>query len=160
MTEPLRLTFDVACRVEHAFTVWTSGIGTWWPHDHTVTGHRDLAVVLQGSVGGRIYERTPEGVEHDWGEVTVWQPPSQLAYRWHLGGDSAAATDVDIRFLPHGESGTRVEIEHRGWERLGDTADTWRDRNAIGWQSLLPHFIGAMDSSPVQPAVHTNGDGR
>jgi hypothetical protein len=25
---------------------------------------------MQGRVGGRIYERTAEGVEHDWGEVT------------------------------------------------------------------------------------------
>src|SRR5690348_7624077 len=29
MTEPLRMTFDVACPAEHAFTVWTSAIGTW-----------------------------------------------------------------------------------------------------------------------------------
>ena len=72
MSAPLRMSFDVACSVEHAFTVWTSGIGTWWPPDHTVTGQADLEVVLQGGVGGRIYERTPDGVEHDWGEVTVW----------------------------------------------------------------------------------------
>lgn len=152
MTEPLRLTFDVACAVEHAFTVWTSGIGSWWPRDHTVTGRGDLAVVLQGGVGGRIYERTPDGVEHDWGEVTVWRPPSQLAYRWHLGREPSASTEVDIHFLPRGEA-TRVEIEHRGWERLGDTADTWRERNVIGWQSLLPHFIGAIGST-----ANTNGD--
>ena len=38
MTGPLRLSFDVACSAEHAFTVWTAGIGTWWPPDHTVTG--------------------------------------------------------------------------------------------------------------------------
>ncbi len=26
MSEPLRITFDVACSVEHAFALWTSGI--------------------------------------------------------------------------------------------------------------------------------------
>ena len=155
MTEVLRLSFEVACPVDHAFTVWTTGIGRWWPRDHTVTGRPDLAVVLQGGVGGRIYERTPEGVEHDWGEVTVWQPPSRLAYRWHLGRDSSAATDVEIRFLARGDRTTCVEIEHSGWERLGDAADTWRDRNALGWQSLLPHFVESTSTTAI-----ANGDGR
>jgi hypothetical protein len=76
MTPPLRITFEVACAAEHAFDVWTSRIGTWWPTDHTVTGQRDLLVVLEGEVGGRIFERTSDGVEHDWGEVTDWEPAS------------------------------------------------------------------------------------
>ena len=45
MTEPLRMSFDVACSAGHAFTVWTSAIGTWWPPDHTMTGRAE-AVVL------------------------------------------------------------------------------------------------------------------
>ena len=60
MTAPLRMSFDVACSADHAFTVWTSGIGTWWPPDHTKTGRAE-AVVLQGGVGGRIFERTADG---------------------------------------------------------------------------------------------------
>jgi hypothetical protein len=61
----------VACPAEHAIAMSTSRIGTWWPLDHTVTGDRDLAIVLEGGVGGRICERTAEGVQHDWGVVTV-----------------------------------------------------------------------------------------
>jgi hypothetical protein len=57
MTDPLTLLFDVACSAQHAFEVWTSRIGTWRPSDHTVTGEEDLAIVLQGEVGGRIFER-------------------------------------------------------------------------------------------------------
>jgi hypothetical protein len=49
VTSPLRITFDVACSAEHAFAMWTSRIGTWWPADHTVTGDRDLAIVLESS---------------------------------------------------------------------------------------------------------------
>ncbi len=71
MTTPLLTSFDVACSAEHAFHVWTDRIGTWWPPDHTATGQADL-IVLEGGVGGRIYERTSDGVEHDWGEVTVY----------------------------------------------------------------------------------------
>ena len=37
---------------------------------------------------------------------------------------------------------TRVDIEHRGWERLGER---WRDRTRIGWQTLLPHYRKAIE---------------
>jgi uncharacterized protein YndB with AHSA1/START domain len=144
VTSPLRITFDVACPAERAFDLWTSRIGTWWPPDHTVTGGQDLAIVLESGVGGRIYERTAEGTEHDWGVVTSWDPPKRLAYLWHLRRDRAAATEVEIRFIDLGQDGTRVEIEHQGWERLGADADAWRDRNRTGWQTLLPHFAAAV----------------
>ncbi|HEX5188182.1 MAG TPA: SRPBCC domain-containing protein [Streptosporangiaceae bacterium] len=146
---PLRLSFEVACSPEHAFRVWTSRISTWWPRDHTVTGQAEQ-VVMQGDVGGRIYERTADGAEHDWGEVTVWQPPARLAYVWHLGLDRARATEVDIRFVASGESATTVEIEHRGWERLGKDAPAWRERNAAGWHSVLPHFQIAAEKADTQ----------
>jgi hypothetical protein len=143
-SQPLTMAFELNCSVEHAFRVWTAGFGVWWPPDHTVTGRTDLDVVLQGGVGGRIYERTPDGVEYDWGEVTVWDPPTQLGYLWHLRRDRSDATQVQIRFVAAGSGATRVEIEHRGWERLGSEATQWRDRNQIGWQTLLPHFIAAI----------------
>jgi uncharacterized protein YndB with AHSA1/START domain len=144
VTSPLRITFEVACPAQHAFDMWTSRIGTWWPSDHTVTGQRDLVVVLEGGVGGRIFERTGEGVEHDWGVVTLWEPPARLSYIWHLGGDRNQATDVEVRFVALGPRDTRIEVEHRGWERLGEMADAWRDRNRIGWETLLPHFAAAI----------------
>jgi len=75
----------------------TSRIDTWWPRDHTV--HDAVAVVVQGRVGGRIYERGADGVEHEWGKVTAWEPPSRLAYTWHIGRDVGDATDVEIRFV-------------------------------------------------------------
>lgn len=143
MTDPLRMSFDVACSAEHAFGVWTTGLGTWWPTDHTVTGEADLDIVLQAGVGGRIYERTRDGVEHDWGEVTVWEPPARLGYRWHLGQDPALATDVEIHFVSDAAV-THVVIEHRGWERLARAGHELRDRNRAGWESLLPHFLAAI----------------
>jgi uncharacterized protein YndB with AHSA1/START domain len=105
VTAPLLTSFDVACSAEHAFHVWTDRIGTWWPSDHTATGQADL-IVLEGGVGGRIYERTSDGVEHDWGEVTVWEPPARLVYLWHLRRDRTDATRERNRagwqsLLPH-----------------------------------------------------------
>jgi uncharacterized protein YndB with AHSA1/START domain len=143
MNTPLRMSFEVDCSVEHAFDVWTSGIGTWWPPDHTVTGHAE-AVVLQSGVGGRIYERGPDGVEHEWGEVRIWEPPTQVTYSWYLGRDFDDAGEVDVRFLARGDGATTVEIEHRGWERARDAGDEWRQRNLAGWQTVTPHFVAAI----------------
>jgi uncharacterized protein YndB with AHSA1/START domain len=137
--EPLRLSFEVACPVAHAFEVWTARIGTWWPADHTVTGDPASAVILEPGVGGRVYERTPSGEVHDWGEITAWEPPHRLAYLWHLRRDRADATEVEITFTPH-DGATTVEIEHRGWDRLGARGSDWRTANLGGWTTLLPHY--------------------
>jgi Activator of Hsp90 ATPase homolog 1-like protein len=139
-TPPLTLSFEVACGVDHAFQVWTSDIGSWWPTDHTVTGSAEAVVVLQSGVGGRIFERGADGTEYDWGQVTVWDPPSRLSYLWHIGRDRSEATEVDIRFVPGGADRTRVDIEHRGWERLGQAADERRAQNRGGWEALVPHY--------------------
>jgi uncharacterized protein YndB with AHSA1/START domain len=146
MIEPIRLSFDVDCPVDHAFEVWTARIGQWWPADHSVSAEPDLTVILEPRPGGRIYERTSSGVEHDWGEVTTWDPPSRLGYTWHLKRDRSDATDVEIRFIARGEAGTKVEIEHRGWERLGADGPDWRDRNVDGWTTLMPYYLEAAGS--------------
>jgi uncharacterized protein YndB with AHSA1/START domain len=144
-TEPLTMSLDLTCPAAHAFVVWTTRIDSWWPTDHTVSGRPDQ-IVLQGHVGGRIFERTPEGVEHDWGRVTAWDPPVLLAYTWHIGSDPAAATEVEVRFLPRDDDTSRIEIAHRGWDRLGATGSAGRDRNRRGWNALLPPFRAACRS--------------
>ncbi len=84
-------------------------------------------------------------MEHDWGEVTIWEPPRRLGYTWHLNRDRSDATEVEIRFVARGDAATTVEVEHRGWERLGAGGQAWRDRNDGGWATLLPHFIAAAE---------------
>lgn len=147
MIEPIRLVVELDCPADHALEVWTARIGTWWPVDHTVSGQPGLAVILEGRPGGRIFERTPAGTEHDWGEVLAWEPPARLVYSWHLRRDRADATEVEIRFVPVERSRTRVEIEHRAWERLGAEGEAWRDRNRGGWSTLLPHYREAAESA-------------
>ena len=144
MTEPLRLSFDVGCDVEHAFATWTARTSTWWPASHTVAGEPGLAVVLEPHPGGRIYERTRDGREADWGRIVEWEPPHRLVYTWHLRQDEADATEVEIRFEQRAGGGTTVTIEHRGWERLGARGPDRRDANRRGWAGLLPHYVAAV----------------
>ncbi|HEY5272478.1 MAG TPA: hypothetical protein VIJ34_04490 [Acidimicrobiales bacterium] len=148
MTEPLHVAFEVRCVSDHAFEVWTTRIATWWPADHSVSGNPET-IVLEPRVGGRMYERSPDGTEHDWGEITLWEPPRGFAYRWHLGRDRGAATDVQIRFEELGPTTTRIVIEHYGWDHLGVGAENWRDRNRVGWETLLPHFRTAIERGAI-----------
>jgi hypothetical protein len=46
--------------------------------------------------------------------------------------------------LDRGSGQTRVEIEHRGWERLGAAGEGRQAQNRRGWETLLPHFQAAI----------------
>ncbi|MDQ2896890.1 MAG: SRPBCC domain-containing protein [Actinomycetota bacterium] len=141
MIEPLQLSFEVACDAGHAFDVWTRDIASWWPPDHTVSGERGTTVILERRLGGRIFERTSTGQESDWGEITAWDPPARLAYAWHIGADRADATDVEIAFVAVSDLLTRVEVVHRGWERLGtQRGQERRNANRIGWDRVIPAY--------------------
>ena len=146
MIEPLRLSYDLACPSEHAFEVWTTRLSTWWPKGHSASGDPNPLVVLEPRLGGRIFERTPEGAEIDWGEVTLWNPPSRLGYLWHISRDRGDATDVEVTFVDLGDGRTRLDIVHSGWQRLGAEGAAWRDSNAYGWNALIPNFIEATQS--------------
>ena len=137
--EPLELRFTVECSPEHAFEVWATRTSLWWPHGHSVSADPGLTVTFEPRPGGRIFERTPDGTEHDWGEVLDWEPPRRLRYLWHLRFDRADATEVEIVFAPAAE-GTEVTIVHRGWERLGAKGPERRERNRRGWDGLIPHY--------------------
>jgi len=149
--EPLRTEIAVACAAPHAFATWAERFGQWWPSGHSVSGD-PVAVVFEPGVGGRIYERTADGGEIDWGEVVEWLPPRRLAYRWHIRRPPEQATLVEISFTATGTDSTRVEIVHTGWEALGAEAEaeSWRDANRGGWHGLLPHFVSACQSEPAE----------
>jgi uncharacterized protein YndB with AHSA1/START domain len=143
VTEPIELRFEVACSPEHAFDTWANRTSLWWPRSHSMSSAPGLVVTFESRPGGRIFERTPEGVEHDWGEVLAWEPPRRLAYLWHLGTDRSRATEVEISFTGD-PTATTVTIVHRGWERLGPDGPAWRERNLGGWSGLLPHYRQAV----------------
>ena len=105
MIEPLRLSYDVECPRDHAFDVWTTRLSSWWPKGHSASSDPDTVVVFEPRLGGRIFERTSDGTEIDWGEITLWNPPAQLGYRWHITQDASDATDVEISFVAVDGSG-------------------------------------------------------
>lgn len=139
MSEAIELDFTLACAPEHAFDVWTCRATMWWPAAHTMSRDPDVVVTFEPREGGRIFERTPDGTEHDWGEVREWAPPERLAYTWHIATEPENATDVEITFEREGD-GTRVRVRHEGWDRLGAFGDPWRRTNRLGWDGVLPEY--------------------
>jgi uncharacterized protein YndB with AHSA1/START domain len=137
------MSFVVECSAEHAFDTWTSRATVWWPPDHTVSHERGAEIVFEPRPGGRVFERTADGTEIEWGEIVEWDPPRRLRYQWHIATEPSNATDVEIVFHEVAESTTRVEIEHGGWERLGKIGQAWREANHAGWDGVLPAYTGA-----------------
>ena len=59
--EPVTLTLDLTCSVEHAFDTYTKHMGDWWPLDsHAVETDKATHCVLETREGGRIYEVTSD----------------------------------------------------------------------------------------------------
>ncbi|HLM33065.1 MAG TPA: SRPBCC domain-containing protein [Gaiellaceae bacterium] len=142
----LRKTITVAGPPEVAFRVFTEGLASWWPaRTHSVGHERVDTIVLEGHVGGRFYERLDDGTEHDWGEITTWDPPGRLGMTWHAGRGPETAQQLEIRFVAE-DDGTRVELEQTGWEVLGDEAEATRANYASGWTGVLGPYAEAVEA--------------
>ena len=137
----------VSVPVERAFEVFTAEIGTWRPlRTHAVDTERSETVVMEGRVGGRLFERTPTGEEHVWGTLVAWEPPNRIVYSWHPGRGEETAQEVEITFGPEGE-GTRVDIRHYGWERLGDRLEETIASYNEGWDKVIAVYARAAERS-------------
>ena len=140
MIEPIRFSFVVGCPPDHAFDTWTKRATSWWPVEHSASHERGAEIVFEPRTGGRIFERTADGGEIEWGEIVEWDRPRRLRYLWRIATETDNATDVEIAFTPVAEGGTRVDIEHGGWDRLGDFGREWREANVGGWTGVLPAY--------------------
>jgi uncharacterized protein YndB with AHSA1/START domain len=141
--EPVVVAIDVRRGIEEAFRVFTAEIGAWWPvAGHSVEPDRVEAVVLEAGVGGRLYERWHDGGRADWGRVLAWEPPDRLVLSWSPNPDRPAPTEVEVRFVAVEPDHTRVELEHRGWERLGGQGPRSRASYERGWPTVLQAFAG------------------
>lgn len=136
-TPSIHKSITVHCDVATAFRVWTESLNTWWPKDHTRSGDAHTTIVLEPQVGGRLFERTSQGIEHDWGEVTTWEPPHHFAYHWFLGSGPTQPTHVEIHFHHAGPNLTRIEVNHRGPELLGELWQRNSPRYDASWDVVL-----------------------
>jgi uncharacterized protein YndB with AHSA1/START domain len=142
---PIRKSIRVDVAPARAFEIFTSGMNRWWLKTHTINPTKSPIknIVVEPRAGGRWFERGEDGSECNWGKVLAWEPPTRLLLAWQINGrwqfDPALITEVDIRFTPDG-NGTRVELEHRKLEALGDQAEAMAQAFTGGWGVLLDSF--------------------
>jgi len=142
---PVRKSLRVKAPPARAFEIFTAGMSRWWLKTHTISKTKSpiKEITIEPRQGGRWFERGEDGSECDWGHVLAWEPPARLLLAWQINGqwqfDPNLVTEVEIRFSPDA-SGTKVELEHRYLERLGDTAETMRTAFDRGWMALLESF--------------------
>jgi uncharacterized protein YndB with AHSA1/START domain len=138
---PVQKTLVVKSNVERAFTAFTSRMGSWWPRSHSTASSPLVDVIVEPRAGGRWYERGEDGSETEWGKVLHWQPPAKVVLAWQLDGswkyNPACVTEVEINFTALGAQQTRVDLEHRHLERLGDNAGAVRELLNSGWGGIL-----------------------
>ena len=135
----VRKSLHVDAPVERAWEVFTERIAAWWPlRTHSIHQERAETVVLERHEGGRMYERSVDGAEAPWGTVLAWEPPHRLAVTWFVNPERHAPTEWEVRFEPEG-AGTRVDFEHRGWERYDDAVDAAAGYTT-GWELILERY--------------------
>jgi uncharacterized protein YndB with AHSA1/START domain len=138
----------VTAPIERAFAVFSDGIDRWWPREHTIGAAPMREIVLEPRAGGRAYTIDVEGGECDWGRVLVYEPPRRLVFSWDITlawkpeTDPARCSEVEVAFVAEGPDRTRVELEHRHFERHGEG---WEEmRNAVasegGWPMTLARY--------------------
>ena len=133
---------QVPCSPQAAFDAFTRDIHRWWPTTtHSINAPNVSHVAFEPRLGGRLFERGADGVEHAWGCVTTWDPPHRLVFTWHVGRSADTAQQVALSFSAHA-GGTRVELVHTGWERLGAEGAGMRDRYESGWNAVFVQGFG------------------
>jgi Activator of Hsp90 ATPase homolog 1-like protein len=143
----IRKSVAVAAPVETAFRVFIAELGAWWPlASKSVSQEQAETVIVEPRVGGRVYERARSGEEHAWGEVLVWEPSSRFAFSWHPGRSAETSQEVDVRFTSV-DSGTRVDLEHRGWERLVGPGGEIPEHFDSGWDEALASYVELAERS-------------
>ncbi len=137
---PLLKVTTVGLAPAQAFELFTSGIHRWWPlGSHSVFQDRAVSVAFEPRVGGRLYETRDDGKEAAWGRVVAWEAPSRLVFTWHPGRDASTEQEVEVRFI-EADGGTRVQLEHRDWHKLGGDAIEMRSAYESGWDPVLERY--------------------
>jgi uncharacterized protein YndB with AHSA1/START domain len=137
-----------------AFEVFTQEIDLWWRRGvaYRVAGRRPGTLVLEGKLGGRLFEQYagPAGPRvHETGRITTWEPPHRLAFEWRASNfGPGEVTFVDVTFTRTESGRTQVELVHRGFAALrpdhpvrhGEAPAVFIARFGTWWGGLLTTY--------------------
>jgi hypothetical protein len=144
---PIRQSTVVRSSVEHTFEVFVDRFDRWWPlRTHSLGEARVVGVTIERRAGGRVYETWDDGQTRIWGTLLAWEPPARFVLTWDIV--QPPVTEVELTFRALGLALTRVQIEHRGWDKLSgadlERLAERRDGYNGGWAMILRLFSKAV----------------
>lgn len=148
-TDAVSVTTVVAVDPATAFAAFTEEIEMWWRPRVKRLFRQDRAGVMkfEPGPGGRLIEVHDDapGEPFEVGRVLAWVPGQRVMFEWRQGDFGPNdVTEVDVRFEAV-KNGTRVTLEHRGWDKLpanhparhGYTGDAFASMIGLRWADLL-----------------------
>ncbi len=150
---PVKKSITVKASAKHAFEVFTAGFDTWWPRSHHIGKAPLKKAIMEGHIGGRCYSEQTDGTECDWGRITTWEPPERFVMAWMITAqweyqpDVMKSSEVEVRFTPESDGTTRVDLEHRHFERMGAGWESMREMvdSQGGWGGTLQLFAAQAE---------------
>jgi uncharacterized protein YndB with AHSA1/START domain len=139
MIDPIQITVVVDLPPDETFWAFVNDFGRWWPMAPYSMSEGTLT--FDPRIEGRIVETAQDGTAHVWGHVSAWSPARSLGIKWYVRRTEAEATQVRVAFDHTDDGRTGVTLTQTDWHVLGDQALAMRERNHVGWQTILgDHF--------------------
>jgi uncharacterized protein YndB with AHSA1/START domain len=149
--EAIRFEITVDAPVDRAFAVFTEQFDQIKPREHNLLAPEPIAeTVFEPHVGGYVFDRGENGSVCRWARVLAFEPPNgfviswDISPTWSLESDPTRTSEVEVRFSPKGENRTRVELEHRNFDRHGEGWESVRDGVASGWPLYLKRYVALV----------------
>jgi uncharacterized protein YndB with AHSA1/START domain len=119
-TDRIRVITEVPVDPDKAFDLFTRQVDAWWRRGPRFRNHdgRSSTMRFEGGEGGRFVEQytDAEGGAFEIGRIKTWKPGDRLVFEWRAGNFAPGlTTEVEVRF-ERTAAGTRVTLEHRGWD--------------------------------------------
>lgn len=144
MSSRILVALRIAAAPEAVFDAFTGDIALWW-RPNALFSFTPRSPGVMAFQDGRLVERLPSGKVFEVGEVRVWERGARLVFGWRQASFAADMdTEVEVRFEAV-EDGTRVTVEHRGWDsvpaphvaRHGFPDGLFLRRHGEWWRDLL-----------------------
>lgn len=133
---------DVELDPARAFELFTSQTEAWFTPLPAARGGWPRTMRFEPRPGGRVLEVADDGSRQEIGRVLAWEQAPRVLFSLELDGPGGepTTTEVEVRFDAIAE-GTRVSLEHRGWDALVAVAgDPAVEHYAERWRQLLSSF--------------------